>query len=351
MSFKSTFYFKIIILLCILCLCLILLPYHITKPTVKNNIVSKPPDEVCSINEDLTQACIADDSTKEEDNKLTNDNKIKTKTEAPYTIVTAASANHFCALEAMLYIMQDLKQIVTPGLFPRIVVYSLGILPEQEIVLKNLHQHDYFDELIEFDYSKYPIFWNVSVNRGEYAWKPGAVKEIQEKYSGVIIWLDTGDVPNKRFIETIPSYVKQHGFWSPRSTGLMGAKFNHIGLFQYYKTSKKMYASKENCNGAVLGFDASNPKIVETLIQPWFDCALDKDCIAPKGSSRVNHRQDQSAISFLALRAGYQCFEYPEFHGLTIHQDDFCNQRLALLYQSGDLLTPSSYIKDDLTSI
>ncbi|CAO3620730.1 unnamed protein product [Cunninghamella echinulata] len=249
----------------------------------------------------------------------------------------------------MLYIMQDLKEKVAPDQFPRIVVYSLGILPQQATVLKNLHQHGYFDELIEFNYSKYPSFWNVSINRGEYAWKPGAVKEVQEKYGGIIIWLDTGDVPNTRFIETMPTFIKEHGFWSPRSTGLMGAKFNHIGLFRYFKTSKKLYATKENCNGAALGFDADNPKVVDTLIQPWYDCALDKDCIAPKGSSRVNHRQDQSAISFLALRAGYQCFEYPEFHGLTIHQDDFCHQRLALLYQSGDLLTPSSYINEELT--
>jgi hypothetical protein len=243
----------------------------------------------------------------------------------------------------MLYILRDIKSHVEPSAYPHLVVYNLGLTTRQNQILDNLYRHDFVDELIDFNYTKYPAFWDVRVNRGEYAWKPGAVKEVQERYGGTIIWLDTGNVPNTQFVETMPDYIQRHGFWSPRSTGFMGAKFNHIGLFRYFHTSRQEYAKMENCNGAALGFDADNAKVVETLIQPWYDCALNKNCIAPKGSSRRNHRQDQTAISFLALRAGYQCFEYPEFHGLTIHQDDFCTERLALLQQTGSLLTPSSY--------
>jgi hypothetical protein len=308
-------------------------------------------DTLCSIKEDLTLACTHDTNTTDSlpsdiDNtsNSSSNSSSKVKQRPPYTFVTAASSNHFCALEAMLYIMREIKSHVDPSVYPRLIVYNLGLTARQNQVLDNLYNHGgFFDELIDFNYTKYPGFWDVRVNRGEYAWKPGAVKEVQEKYGGIIVWLDTGDVPNTEFVETMPDYIKRHGFWSPRSTGFMGAKFNHIGLFRYFHSSRREYAMMENCNGAALGFDADNPKVVDTLIQPWYDCALNKNCIAPKGSSRRNHRQDQTAISFLALRAGYRCFEYPEFHGLTIHQDDLCNDRLALLQRSGALLTPSSY--------
>ena len=260
----------------------------------------------------------------------------------PFTIVTAASSNHFCALESMLYTFRELKKYVAPKEFPRLVVYSLGIDSNQQSIVNNMLEKEYFDEFIEFNYDAYPPFWNVQIERGQYAWKPGIVKEAQKKYGGVIVWLDTGDVPNALFIKMIPEYIRRHGFWSPRSTGLIGSKFNHIGMFNYFKLRRKDFEMYENCNGAAVGFDASNQTIVNELIDPWYECALEQKCIAPPSSSRQNHRQDQSAITLLATRAGYRCFEYPEFHGLTIHQDEFCHQRLMVLEENGLLLHPSS---------
>ncbi|ORX48577.1 hypothetical protein DM01DRAFT_1338635, partial [Hesseltinella vesiculosa] len=328
------------VLLCISYLAFTFQP-NLPDPTASHSLEEPPVpiDDICSISDDLAQECIHIDTTNDTAALTVEVPEVPAQ---PYTFITAASSNHFCALEAMLYILRDLKTQV--AFFPRLVVYNLGLTVHQQRVLTNLHDHGFFDDLVEFDYDRYPDFWDVRKNRGEYAWKPGAIKEVQEKYGGIIVWLDTGDVPNRYFIENIPTYIHNHGFWSPRSTGFMGAKFNHIGLFRYFHASRKDYATLENCNGAAIGFDADNREIVETLIDPWHQCALDKDCIAPKGSSRKNHRQDQTAISFLALRAGYRCFEYPEFHGLTIHQDEFCDQRLSLLHQAGKLITPTSFV-------
>ncbi|KAI9492159.1 hypothetical protein BDB00DRAFT_454446 [Zychaea mexicana] len=260
----------------------------------------------------------------------------------PFTVVTAASSNHFCALESMLYTFQELKKYVAPEDFPRLVVYSLGIDEHQRAIAENLYTEGYFDELVDFNYDAYPAFWNVQINRGQYAWKPGIVKEMQIKYGGVVVWLDTGDVPNALFMRMIPQYIRRHGFWSPRSTGLISSKFNHAGMFNYFKLRRKDFEMFENCNGAAVGFDADNQQVVDELITPWYDCAIEENCIAPPSSSRQNHRQDQSAITLLAIRAGYRCFEYPEFHGLTIHQDEYCHQRLLVLEDSGLLLHPST---------
>jgi hypothetical protein len=37
------------------------------------------------------------------------------------------------------------------------------------------------------------------------------------------------------------------------------------------------------------------------------DCARTRECIAPLGSSRENHRQDQAAFSALIHMHGYGC--------------------------------------------
>lgn len=258
-----------------------------------------------------------------------------------FTLVTAASANHFCALESMLYALQETKKYVDPEIFPRIVVYDIGLTEQHNQILKNLQSVDFLDELVTFDYAAYPKFWDIRVNRGEYAWKTGIVKQVQERYGGIIVWLDTGDIPNALFMRMIPEYIRRHGFWSPRSTGVVGSKFNHPGIFKYLTIPRKTFETLENCNGAALGFDADNPRIVDEIITPWYECGLDKNCIAPPGSSRLNHRQDQSAITLLALKSGFRCYEYPEFHGITIHQDEYCHQRLLILEERGQLLHPS----------
>jgi len=47
-----------------------------------------------------------------------------------------------------------------------------------------------------------------------------------------------------------------------------------------------------------VGFDTSQPA-ASALLDAWLDCALHLQCIAPVGSHRGNHRQDQAALSLL----------------------------------------------------
>ena len=43
------------------------------------------------------------------------------------------------------------------------------------------------------------------------------------------------------------------------------------------------------------------------LVEPWVRCARVEACIAPPGSNRRNHRQDQAALTVLAHQAGVAC--------------------------------------------
>lgn len=43
------------------------------------------------------------------------------------------------------------------------------------------------------------------------------------------------------------------------------------------------------------------------LVRPWYECSITRQCIAPDGTSRKNHRQDQSALTVLAALSGDRC--------------------------------------------
>ncbi|KAG0175977.1 hypothetical protein DFQ29_006714, partial [Apophysomyces sp. BC1021] len=259
----------------------------------------------------------------------------------PYTIITASSANHLCALENFIYSINQLRPELDPAEFPRIVVYNIGMNRTQLPVLEQLRANGLIDDLETFDYFKYPRFWDVAVNRGEYAWKTGIIREAQLRYGGVLVWLDAGNMVTPEFLRHIPSIVRENGFWSPRSSYRMG-RWTHKGMYNYFGANPKDYAAKTNCNGAAIGFDADNQSVVENMIMPWYECGLQKQCIAPPGSSRRNHRQDQAVLTYLAYLNGYSCKKAPrQFHKLQTHRDVACRSSLLALDLEGRLKHPS----------
>ena len=57
---------------------------------------------------------------------------------------------------------------------------------------------------------------------------------------------------------------------------------------------------------ALSGTDAQFWDQREATLRGWRECSLDVECIAPSGSHRGNHRQDQAALTVLAWRHGLQ---------------------------------------------
>ncbi|KAF9154503.1 hypothetical protein BGX21_002933 [Mortierella sp. AD011] len=249
----------------------------------------------------------------------------------PFTIVTAASSNHFCALESFLYSLSEiLDGLERTEVRPTIVVYNLGgMTPEQMTQMKWLRDNQYMDEYKDFEYSKYPDFWDITVARGEYGWKAGIIKEVADKYRGLLLWLDSGNMLALDFLRYLPGYLDKYGFWTPKSSGTF-QQYTHPGLPQFYGDSLENYIGETNCNGAAIAFDASNDNIYNGILKEWYTCSSTKECIAPTGSSRSNHRQDQAALTFLAKKLHFteQCRHYPEHYGVTVHQDKVCKERI-----------------------
>ncbi|ORX60423.1 hypothetical protein DM01DRAFT_1342905 [Hesseltinella vesiculosa] len=245
----------------------------------------------------------------------------------PFTIVTAASANHLCALESLLYNLYDYRAQFPA--FPRIIVYNLGVNKTTQLpTLHQLRDNGLIDELLTFEYDAYPAFWDISASAGEYGWKTAMVYETAKRVGGRLLWLDAGNQITSAFLSQVIDNIQQgDGFWSPRSAFRM-ARLTHPGMFDYFQADPNDYARNINCNGAVFGLDASNQTIMDTIIEPWYQCGLDKNCIAPPGSSRKNHRQDQAVLTFLAYRSGHSCQWSHRFFKMQTHRDIACRANL-----------------------
>ncbi|CAB4380315.1 unnamed protein product [Rhizophagus irregularis] len=239
------------------------------------------------------------------------------------TIITGASKNHFCPLKSFLYtIHETIKESQTKT---RIIVYDLGLSNKQNEELSDLQNKGYLTKVELFDWSKYPSFWNISIARGEYAWKPGMIYEISQKYPGVIIWLDSGTKVQEKFFRNVNKFLDEsNGFVSPSSPGLM-INWTHPGIYDYFNDDHTKYDNLPNCNGASIAFDT---KRTQSLIDSWYECALEKDCIAPPGSSRANHRQDQTLLTYLAAREGRICDQDRSYFGFHIHDDSNCKKEI-----------------------
>jgi hypothetical protein len=211
----------------------------------------------------------------------------------------------------------------------------------------------------DFPFEEYPDFFNTNINAGEYAWKPVIIDKVLSEFKDIVIWLDAGCklVDN---LDRFRNSVVENGIHSPRSPGTLG-KWTHPTTLQVMGVSSNDPALEYRILSAgVFGALYSFPNIPK-LVSDWSTCAQQKKCIAPKGatlistaylccsasspppppppppppscssfyfflfffffcftkiqlvltlagSSRKNHRQDQSALSILAHRFGYSEF-------------------------------------------
>ena len=221
---------------------------------------------------------------------------------AKLIVVTAASSNHFGALQQMLESLRRLDA--------RVECYDIGLTAEEARTLPRWDGFFYH----RFDRALYPAYMNAAVNAGEYAWKPVLVAEVIERVRsesdpGDVLWADAGCFFHA--LEPIADrLVKTGGLWVRPSAGVM-RQWTHPLMFDFFNADPNAYGDKPNADATLVGFamGSAAPSAREALyrdvILPWKACAMVKDCIAPKGSSRKNHRQDQAVLSYLVHRAGY----------------------------------------------
>jgi hypothetical protein len=183
----------------------------------------------------------------------------------------------------------------------KIIVYNLGI--KEELWQKLLNIFGRYSNFIPevFDYSIYPDYVNININAGEYAWKPIIIYDTFNKYKDITVWMDAGNVIIKK-LDSLNALISKDNIYS----GYSGSKDSTIKQWTHPKTIEYMGCLVNGLdlrlcqcrNGACVGFNY-NVQYVRNFVEEYKNYALIKECIAPEGSNRSNHRQDQSVFSIM----------------------------------------------------
>lgn len=205
-------------------------------------------------------------------------------------LVSGASANHGNSL------MQFIESARRWEPLSELVIYDLGLGSRHIDALRARGVTP-----VRFPFEDYPPHFDIRVNAGEYAWKPAIVHREIERYGRPVCWMDAGNVIRLPLLPIRLSLMRS-GFYATRGGGPV-AKWTHPGMLDALGLPQGYGAHLRGLSGGCVAFDPRVPK-ARALAQAWFDGAMDKSVIAPEGSSRSNHRQDQSLLTVLAYRSG-----------------------------------------------
>lgn len=233
-----------------------------------------------------------------------------------FTIVTACSENHFKTMLQFLDSFTNENMNIPYTCF----IYDLGMDITSIELLKTRIENDNRFIIKTFDYSKYPEFFNININSGEYAWKSCIIKEVMDEIKyGSLLWCDVGNL----FIDNIEKIRKEillRNIYSPNSEGNI-KKWTHSSTLDFFDIRfNEEFLSLRNRNSAIMGFNLNN-SIVKNFIEEFNKLSAIKECIAPEGSNRNNHRQVQCI--FTILYYGFMKNEdiLNDYISLSIHND------------------------------
>jgi len=220
-------------------------------------------------------------------------------------LVTGASENHAKSLRQ--FIASFLRNAAERH---QLVVWDLGLTGWEPV------RHSAVSYKV-FDYAKYPEWFDITKEAGQYAWKPALLKETSHEHKGeILVWMDAGNVLVDP-LRNLERFLRSNALYSAYSDGTI-RDWTHPTTMR--ALAGEVHAKKLNRNGACIGFNLATERGVHCLNE-WSAACLNKDVIAPEGSSRANHRQDQSVFSLLYYtHLGTDAISNA-FLGYTIHND------------------------------
>ena len=222
-------------------------------------------------------------------------------------LVTGASDNHFLTLINMI------RSFIHHNETHHLIVYNLGLSADKWHQMLQLNHP--FVSFKVFDYSKYPEWFNIHIEAGQYAWKPTIIYDtFLEHPDEKIVWMDAGNLIHSQLKE-LEAFLDKKDVYSATSDGNI-EKWTFPATIQYMNCTWK---DRENRNAACIGFNCKTDK-VKAFIKEFHDYAQIKECIAPDGSSRQNHRQDQAVFSILFYKYGFDGNQSTHL-GYSIHND------------------------------
>ncbi len=204
----------------------------------------------------------------------------------PLTFVTASDTSHAKSLENLL------ASITHHIPRAQVIVYDLGMTKLERADLEK----SFPSAQIEcFPYQKFPDYFDIRVEAGQYAWKAQCVEMVASQTTGDLIWIDAGSVITGK-LSAIKKVLASRGVFAIRASG-PATRWTHPLTFSALNAGEAEY-NRDQLAAGFIGFSLESP-LAQQLISSWALHSRDREVIAPLGSSRDNHRQDQAVFSLL----------------------------------------------------
>ena len=203
-------------------------------------------------------------------------------------VIISASDKYFA--ESLFQLLDNISNL---GKISKIIIYDLGL---EKLHLDKIQK--YYPHVIvkKFDFSDYPKFFidRDEYNRlGSYAWKPAIIYKEMNINQCQIIWLDTGNLVDKKF-NLVRIVLSAIGFFSPISAGNL-REYTYIKTLESLDVPMSMY-KKRMLTGGFIGFDWESKKAMK-ILDKWNSLSHEKSLISPENSTISNHKEDQSLLS------------------------------------------------------
>lgn len=201
----------------------------------------------------------------------------------------------------------------------KIYFFDLGLEEDDIKIVKSLNVTYKL-----FDFNKYPDWVNIKVACGQWAWKAQCIKEIMELYpickdnNQYLIWCDSRNIIRNN-LNQIFDFINTNGIYT-NTTGGNVERWTVKETIDYLNADK--YKMLPMRNAALPCFNI-NISWVRDFINDYSKLSLIKECIFPNGSSRDNHRQDQSVLTILFYKyKDLYNFDSRDFNGgIDIHSN------------------------------
>ena len=228
-------------------------------------------------------------------------------------IVSAADESHY---KSALNLFETLNTYEPDS---KLVFYDIGLKEDQKKTFISNHPNVIFEK---FRFNEFPEFVSKKDKDGKigsYSWKPQIINECIKKYNQNVLWLDAGCKINKK-LRLIRIILNVKGIYVASSVGKI-FEWTHNESIEKISFPKK-YLNKNNFASGMVGINPEK-KYGKDFLEEWAQLSLNQDIIAPKNSSRKNHRQDQSILTMLIYKNGLNNLITKTFKifGITIHND------------------------------
>lgn len=207
-------------------------------------------------------------------------------------LITGANQNYSDALRGWLEAFQ--AAYPEPGSVT-LIVWDLGLAPENRAALEQSFSRPDVSWK-QFNFGRYPDFVNIQVEAGQYAWKPALIWETAQTFPGdTLVWMDAGNRILRPLLR-LQTALEKEGVYSPMSSGTI-QRWTHPRTLALMGIGNRL--DRLDCrNGACIGLALRKPW-VQQLLEEWKTACLQKEVIAPPGSNRKNHRQDQAIFTIV----------------------------------------------------